>query len=117
MATLEELEEAHRELASWTERFDKYSGNNPSKYQSDISAARQRVRDLENDLKAAGILPRSTQEQLESELDHAFPNAKSKQVFEYQGRKYRRRFWPLERSNSGSTVSQWGRGWELVEDK
>ncbi|MFW7355019.1 MAG: hypothetical protein ACODTL_03495 [Brucella sp.] len=117
MATLEELEEAHRELAKWNERFDNYSGNNPSKYQSDISAARQRVRDLEDGLKAVGALPRSTQEQLEFELDRVFPNAKSKQVFEYPGRKYIRRFWPLERSNSGKTVTQWGRGWELVEDK
>jgi len=117
MATLEKLEEARHELARWNERFDKYSGNNPSRYQSDISAARQRVRDLEDDLKAAGALPRSAQEQLESELAHAFPNAKSKEVFEYQGRKYLGRFWPLERSNSRKTVTQWGRGWELVEDK
>lgn len=116
MATLEELEEARRELARWNERFDNYSGNNPNKYQSDISAARQRVRNLEDDLKAAGTLPRSAQEQLETELDRAFPDARSKQVVEYQGRKYLRRFWPLERSNSGKTVIQWGKGWELVED-
>ncbi|MCA1494947.1 hypothetical protein I6F11_29405 [Ensifer sp. NBAIM29] len=116
MATLEELEEARSELARWTERLDNYSGNNPNKYRADINAARQRVRELEDDLKAAGALPRSAQEQLESELDRAFPNAKSKEIVEYRGRKYLRRFWPLERSNSGKTVTQWGKGWELVDD-
>ncbi len=117
MATLEELKEARRDLARWNERFDNYSGNNPNKYQADIRTARQRVRDLEDDLKAAGALPRSSQEQLESELDRAFPNAKSKEVVEYCGRKYLRRFWPLERTNSGKTVTQWGKGWELVDNK
>lgn len=57
MATVEDLEEARRELARWNERFDNYSGNNPNKYRSDINAARQRVRDLEDYLKAAGALP------------------------------------------------------------
>lgn len=117
MASLEDLEGARRDLARWNERFDNYSGNNPNKYQSDIRAARQRVRDLEDDLKAAGALPRSAQEQLESELDRVFPNAKSKPVVEYQGRKYLRRFWPLERSNSHKTVTRWGKGWELMKDE
>lgn len=114
MATVEDLEEARRELTRWNERFDNYSGNNPNKYQADIRAARQRVRDLEADLKAAGALPRSDQEQLEAELDRAFPAAKSKEVVEYEGQKYMRRFWPLERSSSGRTVTQWGKGWELL---
>jgi len=52
MTTRGEIEIARRDLADWMERFDNYSGNNPNKYQSDIKAARRRVRQLEDDLKA-----------------------------------------------------------------
>jgi predicted nucleic acid-binding Zn-ribbon protein len=111
------LEAARRDLAEWSERFDNYSGNNPNKYQSDIKAARRRVRELENQLKASGVLPLSAQEQLDAELDRAFPSARSKQIVEYEGRKYQRQFWPLERSNCGKTVTEWGKSWEDVTDK
>jgi hypothetical protein len=109
------LEEARRELTGWSERFDNYSGNNPNKYRSDLKAARERVRNLECELKAAGSLLLSTHERLALELDRAFPNAKSTQIVEYEGRKYMRRFWPLEHSNSRKTVTNWDKGWERVE--
>ncbi|SDO03875.1 hypothetical protein [Ensifer sp. YR511] len=117
MATLEDLEAARRELAEWNARFDNYSGNNPDKYQSDIKVARRRVRELEGQLKASGVLPISARAQLEAELDRAFPAARSKQVVEHEGRKYRRRFWPVERSNSRKTVKEWGKGWDDITDE
>lgn len=115
MATLEELEAARRHLADWLDRFDNYSGNNPDKYRSDINAARRRVRQLEDGLKARGDLPLSPQEELAETLDRAFPSAKSKEVVEYEGRKFQRRFWPLQRSNSGKSVTEWGKGWEELK--
>ena len=117
MATLEDLDAARRDLAQLCERFDNYSGNNPNKYQSDIKAARRQVRDVESQLKASGILPLSAKERLDAELDRAFPSAKSKQVVEYQGRNYQRRFWPVEHSNSRKTVTEWGKGWVELTDK
>ncbi|WP_223565114.1 hypothetical protein [Agrobacterium tumefaciens] len=115
MTTLEELEAARRDLADWMERFDNYSGNNPNKYQSDIKAARRRVRQLEENLKASGDLALSPQEELVAKLDRAFPSAKSKEVVEYEGQKFQRRFWPLERSNSGKSVTEWGKSWEEIK--
>ena len=47
-------------------------------------------------------------------LDERFPWAKSKQVIEYDGKKYQRRFSPLARSRSGKSVVEWGREWRLV---
>lgn len=111
MATTEDLEHARKELQDWQDRFDRYSGNNPDKYQADIRAARGRVRQLEDALKASGELPRSEQENLSAELDNAFPNAKSKEIVEYRGHRYQRRFYPLERSRSRKTVTEWGREW------
>lgn len=46
MLTPEDLERARKELQDWQDRFDRYSGNNPDKYQSDIREARRRVREI-----------------------------------------------------------------------
>lgn len=114
MYTQEDLTKAWEVLKSWQEKFDRYTGNNPDKYQSDIKSARRTVRLIENALKASGQIPLTEQEQLERDLDATFPNAKSKQIVEFQGRKYQRKFWPLEKSRSGKSVTEWGRGWEEV---
>lgn len=116
MATLEELEEARRDLKEWSDRFDNYSGNNPEKYQADIRAATITVRQLETALKSNGTLPLTEQERLAEELDAAFPRAKSKQIVDHKGRRYQRVFWPLGKSRSGKSVTEWGRGWQLLDD-
>jgi hypothetical protein len=46
-----------------------------------------------------------------------FPDAKSKQVVDFRGKRYRRTFFPLEMSRSGKTVIEWGKGWEQIDDK
>ena len=117
MYTIEDLERARAELKSWSDRFANYSGNNPNKYQADIKAARQKVRMIEDDLKARGVLPLTEQEQLEKELDEAFPNAQSRQIVEYRGKRYQRKFFPLEKSRSGKTVTAWGKKWVEVPDE
>lgn len=116
MPTKEDLEHARKDLQEWQDRFDRYSGNNPDKYQTDIRAARRRVREIEDALKASGELPLSDAERLSAALDKAFPDAKSRDIVEYQGRKFQRRFYPLEKSRSRKTVTEWGREWvELKE--
>lgn len=118
MYTLDDLEAARAALKSWQDQFDRYSGNNPDKYQADIKAARRQVRAIEDALKANGTIPLTEKEQLEKELDDAFPNARSKQIVSLNGRRFQRRFWPMEKSRSGKTVTEWGRGWtELSEDE
>ena len=115
--TTDKLENARRDLQKWEDRFANYSGNNPDKYQADIRAARRRVRALEDALKASGELPRSEQEQLWADLDRAFPHAKSREEVQFQGKRFQRRFFPLERSRSGKSVNEWGKEWiELKGD-
>ena len=114
MYTQEDLTQARKALQSWQEKFDRYSGNNPNKYQADIKSARRTVRLIESALKASGELPLTEQEQLEKDLDAAFPNAESKQTVEFRGRTYQLKFWPLEKSRSGKNVIDWGRGWVEV---
>lgn len=116
MYTLEDYENAKAELASWNERWENYSGNNPDKYQADIKAAERKVRDIERYLKDIGVLELTEKEKLEKDLDQAFPGAQSKEVVEYNGKKYRRRYWPIEKSRSRKTVTEWGKSWELVEE-
>ena len=114
MYTQEDLTDAREVLKSWQEKFDRYTGNNPDKYHSDIKSARRTVRLIENALKASGQIPLTEREQLERDLDASFPNTESEQIVELQGRRYQRKFWPLERSRSRKSVTEWGRGWEEV---
>lgn len=113
MATLEDLAAARAELAAWEKRWEDYSGNNPDKYRADIRSAQSKVRAIEAQLKASGVLvPKTPEEQLHADLDALFPNAKSREIVEMDGKRYRRRFIPVQRSNSGKTVKEWGKTWE-----
>ena len=116
MYTLEDYEKAKAELTCWREAWNNYTGNNPDKYQTDIRNAARRMREIERCLKNAGLLEWTEREKLEGELDRMFPNAQSKETVEYRGKKYLRRYWPLEKSRSGKTVNEWGKSWELVEE-
>jgi hypothetical protein len=115
--TLDDLEKARERLRGWEDRFDRYTGNNPNKYQTDIKAARREVRLIEDALKADDALPLTEQERLAKVLDAAFPDAESKQIVEHGGRRFQRHFWPIEKSRSGKTVTEWGRGWTEVSNE
>lgn len=57
MYTLEDLEAARAELKRWEDRWDRYDGGNPDKYRSSIRSAADRVRVIEMNLRAKGVLP------------------------------------------------------------
>ncbi|HVW57357.1 MAG TPA: hypothetical protein VHC00_16895 [Rhizobiaceae bacterium] len=114
--TLADLEAARDELTAWNRRFDDYTGNNPDKYQANIKSARARVREIESALKTAGAISKSEHEQIESALDRMFPNARSKEIVEYEGKKYQRRFTPLERSRSRKSVTAWDKSWMRLQE-
>lgn len=116
MYTLKDYEDAKAELARWNDLWRSYSGNNPNKYQADIRNAERKVREIEQYLKGAGILELTEKEKLEKELDLAFPNAGNKEIIEYNGKKYRRRFLPLEKSRSKKSVTKWHKYWELIKE-
>jgi hypothetical protein len=111
MYSLDDLEEAKAELTDLQRRDENYSGNNPNKYQASLKASRRMVRQISEALKASGTLERTDKEELEIELDATFPNAQSKEIVDYQGRKFQRRFFPLEQSRSRKSVTDWGREW------
>jgi hypothetical protein len=55
--SVQDLEQARQELKRWEDRFDRYDGNNPNKYRSDINSARSRVQLIELSLRAQGLIP------------------------------------------------------------
>lgn len=111
-ATLEDLERARADLSRWDDRWANDSSNNPNKYWSERQAARRRVRELTAKLKSQGDLEMTDHERLCAVLDSIVPNASNGQVIDHEGVRYRRRFFPEEKSRSGKTVTVWGRTWE-----
>ncbi len=116
MYTLEDYEKAKAELTCWREAWDNYTGNNPDKYQTDIRNAARRMREIEQCLKNAGLLEWTEREKLEGELDRMFQNAQSKEIVEYRGKKYLRRYWAARkkpvwknRERMGAKVGNWSR--------
>jgi len=75
----------------------------------------KKVREIEEDLKRRGIIPYTDHELAEASLDAAFPNAQSKEIVTYNGRRYLRRFYPVEKSKTGKTVRKWGKEWVLLD--
>ncbi len=116
MYTLDDLKKAQDTLTTWSERWENYSGNNPNKYQSDLKTARAKVRHITDYLKNNGTIPKSEQELLNDELDSHFPNAQSKEIVEYKGKKYKKVFFPEEKSRSGKTVQEWGQRWNAIDE-
>ncbi len=115
MYSLEDLKKAQDELEHWNERFANDSSNNPNKHSSQIKSARATVRLITDFLKSNGTIELTEKEALEESLDNKFPNASSNQIVEFKGVKYKRKFFPLEKSNSRKTVTAWGKRWDLVE--
>jgi hypothetical protein len=110
--TLADLEHARAERDAAEESWANYSGNNPNKGHSRRTAARIRVHELTKALKAQGDLPMTEHEQLCANLDKLAPNAKSRAVVTFEGRKYRCRYIAVEMSRSGKSVVHWDHTWE-----
>ncbi|WP_442775895.1 hypothetical protein [Sphaerotilus montanus] len=111
---LEEYIAAKATLDSLNAKWDNYSGNNPDKFRADIEAARAKLHSIETELKANGSLARTATEERDALLDAVFPNAQSREVVEWHGKKYMRRFTPISKSLSGKTVNAWHKYWEEV---
>lgn len=114
MYTLDDYNAAKDKLQALNQRWENYSGNNPDKYRTSITEAEAKVRVIDAALKADGTLERTPREDLERRIDLAFPNARSKQAVEFEGRRYIRRFIPSRKSLSGKTVKEWDKFWEDV---
>jgi hypothetical protein len=112
MHTLDDHAAAKTRLEALVRSSDNYDGNNPDKYRALIADARVSVHALEVDLKNRGLLARSPKEELEFRLNLAFPSAGSKQIVDFEGKRYMCRFSPLAKSLSGKTVKGWAKSWD-----
>ena len=113
MYTIADLEKAKAERSAVEARWDNYSGNNPNKFHSERNAAQAKVEIIETQLKASGDIPLSEHEIIERDLDTHFPDARSKDIVEYQGTRYQRCFSPAEQSRKGN-VTRWHKSWSVV---
>lgn len=117
MYTLDDHAAAKTELEVLNNKYENYSGNNPNRFRADIETAKAKLHSIESHLKSTGELPRTLEEERDIQLDLAFPNAQSRQVVEWQGKRYMRRFTPVARSLSGKTVKGgWHKYWEEVRE-
>ena len=114
MHTLDELRTAKAALETAERQWENYDGNNPNKYRSSVTDARVKVREIEADLTARGLLARSDREELAHRIDHAFPNARSGRIVEFEGKRYKRRYTPRGKSLSGKTVYGYDGSWDEV---
>jgi hypothetical protein len=112
--TLEDLNKAKEDFRVADARAENSNRNNPEFGQADIRAAQDRVEIITAELKRLGLLPKTEKEKLEDAIDAQFLNAKSKQIVEYEGKRYRLKFAPARMSRSGKTVTKWSRWWEKV---
>jgi primosomal protein N'' len=105
------LEDLERE-----KRWDSGFGpNNPGAERRKLNDHYRRLREIEDYLKDTGVIEKTEKEKLNEQLDTLYPSARSKSIEEYNGKKYRCRYFPIETSKSGKTVHEWGHIWELVE--
>jgi hypothetical protein len=116
MYTIEGLKRAQEDLKRWQDAAAGTTSNNPDRFKGHINSARSIVRRITRVLKQNGTLPRTPQEQLDSELDAKFPKARSKDIVEYNGQRYQLRFTPAIRSRSRKTVKEWDHTWKLLND-
>ncbi len=113
--TLEDLEKAKKTYEYWLKCMGDYDGGNPNKYHAEVRASASMVREIEQALKAAGVLEMTEAEKINAELDGFYPNAQSRSIVEYKGKKYQIRYFPLSASRSGKTVHEWGHQWQCLD--
>lgn len=114
--TLSDHAKAVQDLARLNEKWENYSGNNPNKFRADIEAAKATLARVERALKDTGVLPRTAQEQRDAALDKAYPNALTRQIVEWEGQRFQKRYTPVATSRSGKTVLEWKGFWVPLAD-
>jgi hypothetical protein len=76
----------------------------------EVDMAEAKLVDVVAYLRANGNMPKTYHEILEESLDLLYPEAASRQIVEYEGKRYQRRFKPLKRGKGGGVV-KWEKSW------
>jgi hypothetical protein len=79
-----------------------------------VTDARVKVREIEADLKARGLLARRESEGLSHRIDQAFPSADSGSIVDIEGKRYKRPYTLRGKSLSGKTVYGYDGSWDEV---
>lgn len=111
MYSLESLATAQAELTHWNDKYANDSSNNPNKHLSQRKSAAKHVRQITAELKRLGILEMTDAEKLDEELDRLYPNARAKMIVAHNGSRYQARYFAVEKSRSGASVTEWGHNW------
>ncbi|HEU5020025.1 MAG TPA: hypothetical protein VFT69_18855 [Pseudolabrys sp.] len=114
--TLDDLAEAQRAVEVCENRVDNHRRNNPNYGRADLRRARDHLDLVVTNLKRQGLIPLTPKEQLDAALNAKFPNAESKLIVTFEGKRYQRRYRPARRSLSGKTVMEWHGSWEPLAD-
>jgi hypothetical protein len=112
--SLEDLAAAEAELMRWDDAYANDRSNNPNKFEAQRRDARRAVRTISDELKRLGLLEKSSAESLSDELDGLYPNAKPKTIIAHNGIKYQIRYFPVEKSRSRKSVTEWGHEWVRI---
>jgi hypothetical protein len=116
--TIDDMVAAQAEFDRAQQRVDDYDGNNPNKHRASLDLARLNLHLIVSDLQQHGVIPKpepTEKQRLSRALDDKFPNARSRDEVEHEGKRYCLRFAPARRSRSRKTVVEWSRWWEEVE--
>lgn len=99
---------AEREAAE--QAWERYDGNNPNPPAlKRLRAAAEALKCAIEVAKAAGAMERTEAELLAMALDKAHPKARSNEIVEYEGRKFKRKFVP-----TGDRNRPWDGYWEPI---
>ncbi|MGI4955710.1 MAG: hypothetical protein ACRYGM_28210 [Janthinobacterium lividum] len=109
-----DYETAKQKLEAIEKRWSDYDGNNPDKYASEMREAREQFAAARAVAMSSGEIEVSVEEALQLGLDRAYPNAASKMIVTHEGVRYRRRYRPATKSNSGKSVRTWEGWWETA---
>ena len=80
----------------------------------EVNQAKSKLAEIIAYLRANGTMPKTRHELLEERLDLLYPEAVSREIVDYEGQRYQRRFTPLKRGKGGGVV-KWEKSWLPID--
>lgn len=113
MYNLEDLKTAQEEFEYWSELWaQEYSEKQlTNRYDTQAKKASLKLKEIEDYLKSNGVIAYTKDELANESLNSKYPNAKSRDVQQFNGVRYQKRFFPVKKSKSGKTVKEWRTAW------
>lgn len=116
MYSLDDLEKARANFEYWSELWcSESSRNKPNKYDLEARQAAKLLQEIEDNLKLNGLLAFTDEELAQESLNAKYPLAQSRDVVNFNGAQYQKRFYPKKRSKSGKTVKEWRSEWKKLD--